>query len=207
VVDDPFSLHVSPRRDIISAVPDGCALVAVLHPVFSEPDPDVPTEKSPMSTPHLRLALALLALAVGCRSRPPYEGKSVAELERMLSDSNPTVQAQGAFGLSRLGPEARSAVPALIDALKHDSIVRQHAALALGKIGPDAREAVPALTDALSDKEWTVRRQAALALGEIGADTDASRTALTKLRQDPNTLVRKAAQEALAQIHTAGKGP
>src|SRR5438132_1682004 len=53
-----------------------------------------------------------------CRGRAPYEGKSVAELERMLRDPNPTVQAQGAYGLSRLGSEARSAVPSLIEALK-----------------------------------------------------------------------------------------
>src|SRR5207244_990140 len=40
--------------------------------------------------------LALLVLG-GCRSRPPYEGKSVAELETMLHASDPGVQARGAF--------------------------------------------------------------------------------------------------------------
>src|SRR6266566_2123771 len=82
-----------------------------------------------------------------CRGRAPYEGKSVAELERMLRDPNPTVQAQGAYGLSRLGSEARSAVPSLIEALKKTGAVRQNAALALGQMGADAREAVPALCE------------------------------------------------------------
>src|SRR5262245_2066798 len=78
-------------------------------------------------------------VVIGCRSRAPYEGKSVAELEAMLRDADPKVQAQGAFGLSRLGAEARPAVKALAEALKNrDARVRQNAALALAEIGPDA---------------------------------------------------------------------
>jgi HEAT repeat protein len=148
----------------------------------------------------LMIPFALALTAGACRTKAPYEGKSVAELERMLHDPSPAVQAQGAFGLGRLGPEARSAVPALIDALKKDAIVRQNAALALGQIGPDAKEAVPALTEALTDSEWTVRRQAALALGHVGPEARRATPALKKLGADPDQLVRKAAQEALARI-------
>src|SRR5712691_8118394 len=101
------------------------------------------------------VCLLLVALAGGCSSKAPYEGKSVAELERMLRDSDPAVQTQGAFGLSRLGAEARTAVPALIEALQSaEPRVRQNAALALTEIGPDAREAVPALIEAFKDAEW-----------------------------------------------------
>jgi HEAT repeat protein len=135
-----------------------------------------------------------------CRAKAPYEGKGVAELEQMLRDPKPTVQAQGAYGLSRLGPEARSAVPSLVAALKKDSLVRQNAALALGQIGPDARAAVPALGDALGDSEWAVRRQAAIALGHIGPDARPAIPALQKVSRDPDPLVRKAAQQALKQI-------
>jgi HEAT repeat protein len=147
----------------------------------------------------LVLLLLLIPLS-GCRVRPPYEGKGVAELEQMLRDANPAVQAQAAYGLSRLGSEARYAVPALIDALKKQSLVRQNAALALGQIGPDARDAVPALAAALGDSEWAVRRQAAIALGRIGPSARPAIPALQKLRRDPDPLVRKAAQEALKQI-------
>jgi HEAT repeat protein len=150
------------------------------------------------------LALGVIGLAFllgsGCRSRPPYEGRSVAQLVRMLNDRSPAVQAQGAFGLSRLGPDARDAVPDLIEALKKDSLVRQNAALALGKIGPDAREAVPALIEVLGDPEWIIRRQAVLALGQIGADARAALPALQKLQKDSSKQVRDAAREALAMV-------
>src|SRR5262245_50891407 len=98
--------------------------------------------------------LVLLLVVVGCRGRAPWEGKSVAELEAMLRDADPNVQAQGAYGLSRLGGEARPAVKSLAEALKKgDARVRQNAALALAQIGPEAQEAVPALAEALGDPE------------------------------------------------------
>jgi HEAT repeat protein len=149
------------------------------------------------------LLLFSMILLGACRARAPYEGKGVAKLERMLQDAKPAVQAQGAYGLSLLGPEARSAVPSLIAALKKDAIVRQNAALALGQIGPAARDAVPALKEALSDPEWTVRRHAALALGHIGADARQAIPALRKLSRDADPLVRKAAQLALQQLGNA----
>ena len=52
----------------------------------------------------------VVAVLLGCQTRRPYEGKSAAELERMLRDPDPARQVQGAFGLSRLGPEARHAL-------------------------------------------------------------------------------------------------
>src|SRR5262249_50272886 len=108
------------------------------------------------------LCLVLL-IGAGYRSKAPYEGKSLTELERMLRDTNPKVQAQGAYGLSRLGPGARPAVPALREALGNtDPLVRQYAALALMQIGPEAQEVIPALIEALRDTEWAVQRQAAL---------------------------------------------
>jgi HEAT repeat protein len=143
---------------------------------------------------------ALILACTGCHRTPPYEGKSVSQLEQMLRDSNPKVQAQGAFGLSRLGAAAQSATPALIDGLTKDPLVRQYSALALGQIGPEARDAVPALILALQDPEWAVRRQVALSLSDIGLDARAAIPALQKLTQDHDSLVRKAAQQALKTI-------
>src|SRR5262249_37839669 len=144
------------------------------------------------------LAIGLLMAPAGCDSRPQSrlrdEGKSVAELRTMLTDSNPEVQARGAFGLSLHGPAASPAVPDLIAALKRpDALVRQNSALALGAIGPSASSAVPALTDALGDPDWAVRRQAALALGEIGPAAKTALPALAKLDTDANKPVREAA--------------
>ena len=54
-----------------------------------------------------RAVLLGLLLLVGCQSKPPFEGKSVTDLEGMLRSSNPTVQVEGAYGLGRLGPGVR----------------------------------------------------------------------------------------------------
>ena len=147
------------------------------------------------------LALAL-TLAPGCARKPPYEGRTVAELEKMLDDPSPTVRVQGAQGLSLHGPEARPAVPALTQALRSsDALLRTQAALALGAVGPEASESVPDLTTCLNDPEWSVRRQAALALGAIGPDARAAVPLLRRLQAgDPNGLVRKAVGQALPKI-------
>jgi HEAT repeat protein len=149
-----------------------------------------------------RAALLCLVLAIGgCGGKVPYEGKSASELEAMLHTADPTTQAQGAYGLSLLGAEARTAVPALIEALAgNETLVRAQAALALGRIGPDAGAAVPALAELLRDPEWTVRRQVALALGRIGPQARLAIPALEKLGDDPDHLVRQAAEEALQNI-------
>ena len=144
----------------------------------------------------------ILAIAAGCGHKPPYEGRSVAELQKMLDDPNAAVRVQGAQGLSLHGPEARPAVPALVKTLQSsDALLRKQSALALGAVGPDAREAVPALTTALDDPEWSVRRQAALALGQIGPDARPAAAVLHRLQQsDPNGLVRRAVEQALPKV-------
>lgn len=150
----------------------------------------------------LPLAAAIFVVALGCGHKPPYEGRSVAELRRMLSDSNPSTRIQGAYGLSLQGDKAREAVPDLVRSLQSsDVLLRAQAALALGAIGPGARDAVPALAAALDDAEWSVRRQAAVALGQIGPDARQAVPALRRLQSnDPNGLVRKAVEQALPRI-------
>ncbi|HKB35515.1 MAG TPA: HEAT repeat domain-containing protein [Gemmataceae bacterium] len=146
-------------------------------------------------------AVVLGIVLLGCQSQPPYEGKSPAQLQKMLRDADPTVQAQGAIGLSKLGAEARDAVPELTDLLKSpDVFARESAAMALGKVGPEAKSAVPALTAALQDPQWSVRRHAALALGQMGAEAKSSRPALEKLQSDPHDLVRQAARDTLQKV-------
>ena len=81
-------------------------------------------------------------------------------------------------GLGIMGPNAQTAVPALIKTLAHKrAYVRYHCAETLGKIGPAAKAAIPALKRALEDKRtekrtgsyWEdVPRAAAEALEKIG---------------------------------------
>ena len=131
----------------------------------------------------------MLALLLGCGSKPPYQGRSVAELEAMLNDPNPKVQVQAAYGLSLHGAEARPALPALTRRLHApDALVRQQAALALGEMGAEAEEAVPGLIEALGDAEWSVRRQAAVALGKIGPPARAASRSWSAVRAIPTRL-------------------
>jgi hypothetical protein len=153
-----------------------------------------------MRTVRYVIPVAVIAILGGC-GRKPYEGKTVAELRQMLRDPSPAVQAQGAFGLSRMGPAAKDAASDLIDSLKKDPFVRQNAALALGAIGPEAAsDSVPALVELLHDSEWTVRRQAAAALGELGPAARDAVPELKKLTADKDSLVRKAAAAAVKKI-------
>lgn len=77
---------------------------------------------------------------------------AVPALIETLHDPDPSIRAQAAQGLARMGPKAAPAVPELILALNDDEReVRQRAARALGQIGPSAEEAVPALIKALKD--------------------------------------------------------
>jgi len=71
--------------------------------------------------------------------------------------------------LIEVGPEARPALPALIQALQDDhESVRCRAIMAIAEMGPDARMAAPALVQLLRDRSSLVRRWAPRRLGDIG---------------------------------------
>jgi hypothetical protein len=74
-----------------------------------------------------------------------------------------------AYELGRMGPAAKSAVPALMrTARDHGSSGGRGAAIAaLGQIGPDAREAVPWLEEVLGDPDQAVAECARGALLQI----------------------------------------
>ncbi|HET6884208.1 MAG TPA: HEAT repeat domain-containing protein [Pirellulales bacterium] len=77
---------------------------------------------------------------------------AVPALIDILHDDDPSIRAQAARALARMGPKAAPAVSELIVVLNDpDSEVRRGAARALGQIGPDAEDAVPALIKALKD--------------------------------------------------------
>jgi HEAT repeat protein len=68
-----------------------------------------------------------------------------------------------------MGPEARAAVPTLLELLHEESAQnRKLAAWTLGYIGQGAVEAIPALLVALRDSNEGVRKLACEALDKIG---------------------------------------
>ncbi|MGE0713557.1 MAG: HEAT repeat domain-containing protein [Planctomycetota bacterium] len=104
-------------------------------------------------------------------------GKSVSNLSRELSSSNPRKREAAAHFLGKLGAKAAPAAAKLGELLSDpEENVRLRAARTLGLIGPDAHEATAALVGALSDGDKDRSRDdkslagvAARALKRIGA--------------------------------------
>jgi HEAT repeat protein len=123
-----------------------------------------------MNTRLTRLPLVLLAglllAAGGCRNPRQTDYSVPALVKTLKEDKDPNMRYWAAESLGKFGPEARSAVPDLIEALKDDSkMVRMGVAYALGEIG--GADATAALQEATKDPEKEVRDAAASALKQI----------------------------------------
>jgi HEAT repeat protein len=107
--------------------------------------------------------------------------------------------------LTRMGPAAAEAVPALVNAMRQDFGGRRNeelhqnfrAALALASIGPAA---VENLRNLLVDKSDALRAEAAMALGKIGAPAGSAVSDLVLLLNDESARVRQDAIAALGNI-------
>jgi len=82
------------------------------------------------------LLLACLPLcALHAEEEPTYDGKTITEWIEALEDKDVAVRKSAAEALSRIGPDAKAAVPSLIQALKDKEwFVHEAAAKALKKI-------------------------------------------------------------------------
>jgi hypothetical protein len=96
----------------------------------------------------------ILALSTGRASaqsastgpEPVSRGRPLREWIADLKAEAPSVRNAAAYEIASLGPSAKAAVPALIEALDDpDAAVRFPVTVALGEIGPDAAAAVPKL--------------------------------------------------------------
>jgi hypothetical protein len=96
----------------------------------------------------------ILALSTGSASaqnasggsEPVSRGRPLREWIADLKAAAPAVRNGAAYEIASLGPAAKPAVPALIEALDDpDPTVRFPVTVALGEIGPDAAAAVPRL--------------------------------------------------------------
>src|SRR2546422_5612199 len=112
---------------------------------------------------------ALPFLIATLKARPPLRDVLVARLRpilpRKIAARLPLrdypvefAKADALSAISRMGPNAREAVPALIKTLTDsENRIRHAAANALGKVGPAAMDAVPALIRCLKDTDLQVR--------------------------------------------------
>jgi HEAT repeat protein len=109
-----------------------------------------------------------------------------------LKDEGRGVRYHAAEALDQIGPDAKDAVPALVEGLKDENInVRRYAAGALGQIGSNAKEAVSALVQALKDNNDVVRRY--------------EETWLHPKKEDGPSRLRRSIVEALGRIGPEAK--
>jgi HEAT repeat protein len=111
-------------------------------------------------------------------------------------------RAQAVTDLGSLGPSAKSAAPALLEALKGtDDAMCAAAATALAKIQVDAATAVPALIGCLIDRKGHGRPDVVDALGEYGPPAKAAVPMLVTLLKDRSSKdLIKAVPHALRRI-------
>jgi uncharacterized repeat protein (TIGR01451 family) len=151
--------------------------------------------------------LFILVMASACVAQVGFGGEPKDNTEKInkliegLKSGNSSTQFKSAKFLSRYGPEAKAAVPALLNVLKHGKeYPRIAAAIALARIGPEAKAAVSDLRVALRDKSGKVRQAAAAALGSVGPEAKAAVPDLRKALKEDRVSVRVSAAGALGLL-------
>jgi len=121
-------------------------------------------------------SLLLRGLAARALSSFVPEKGSIPKLISLLQDENPLVRQGAAYALGSLAAEARSAVPALVDALRgDDSDNADVATFLLARIAPDraVEPAVPLLLATVRrGRAWEPGFNAAVALRKLGRSDD-----------------------------------
>lgn len=124
---------------------------------------------------------------------------AVPHLTQLVAEADPGTRFLAAKALGKIGDEAESAVPTLLEALRaNDMFLRMATTGALINIG---HPAVPGLVKALFDNNKAVRRASAKALGKIGSERAISPLRVAVKDNDPT--VRKMCQEALDRLQDA----
>jgi HEAT repeat protein len=131
----------------------------------------------------------------------------VAGLVQMLKGTDQAARAEAAQELGLIGRYAKSAVPALLEAMQAPGApVRVRAAEALVRIDPAQQQAgVNGLIASLQDKRVEIRRAAAEALGHLGADAKPAVPALIEALKDADPEVRWIAVDALGHVGADAK--
>jgi quinoprotein glucose dehydrogenase len=124
-----------------------------------------------------------------------FDGRSGAELVRLLGHTDQRVRQEAQFALVARGAEA---IPLLTKAAKEEKnpLARLHAVWGLGQLGRQGEKVREVVRSLLTDSDAEVRRQSARALGW---SKDATARDLLPLLNDPEPRVRAQAALSLAQ--------
>ena len=122
-----------------------------------------------------------------------------------LKDGHYFVRARCAHAILNLAPEAKSAVPGLLQLIKdkmHDDWEgRSYAAVALATMGIREKTVLSALIEGVEQKSYkTLRLLAARFLGEMGSEARAGVPALIVAARDSDPELARAASDALKKV-------
>jgi HEAT repeat protein len=140
--------------------------------------------------------------------QPSYLGVATGDWVAALKSSGSLERRLAAHALAEIGPAAREAVPALIEAVRDpESFVRVWAAAALARVQPENPDAIPALVAGTHDGISFVRSLAAWHLGRLGRGHPGIESMAPELRELLNDSDPSVRAEALAALENfTGKG-
>jgi len=140
--------------------------------------------------------------------QPSYLGVATGDWVAGLKSSDALERRLAAHALAEIGPAAREAVPALIEALRDpESFVRVWAAAALARVQSENPDAIPALVAGARDGISFVRSLAAWHLGRLGPGHPGIESVVPELRELLNDDDPSVRAEALVAVENlAGKG-
>jgi HEAT repeat protein/Tfp pilus assembly protein PilF len=135
---------------------------------------------------------------------------AVPALGRALDHPDSEVRGKVVEALANFGPDAKPAVPALVEALTRtvQTDLQKEIAHTLGEIGPAAKEAVPQLINLVrsrKDPEGFLNVVAADALGKMGAAAATAVPTLAAALRSDDVRLPTVAAEALGSIGAEAK--
>ena len=124
------------------------------------------------------LLVCLILFPVGCKQEARFQGFPTSYWIKELKNPSYVARMRAANALSNLGPEAKQAIPDLIELLgDSEPLVRWAAADTLGHFGSDARDALPTLKKlAAEDKDPRARASAEWAVKAISTPANPQKT-------------------------------
>lgn len=142
-----------------------------------------------------------LVICLVCTDFTAAQAPDIKSLISDLQGNDEAKQESAAHQLGELGPIAKSAVPALIKAIKTDSVaLRSEAIIALGNMGPEAASAVPDLAKILRGNSIILKFNALKALRQIGPASKPAANQIATLLESNNSYIKVAAARALWSV-------